>query len=232
MVSFHDFFPPDVVTLVSDRAVDFALNEKQLDFTSQQQQYLFSQSGLTINKIVNIRQVHGNHVIMAKPEHFHEKKMLKEADAVVTNLYDVPIAVRTADCLSIFIYDFKRKSIGLVHAGWRGSQKKVLVHTVHMMKKYWHCHSKDLLVAFGPAIRACCYQVGEEFKSYFPKEVTQKNDGLYLDLPLVNKRQLLKEGVPEDHIFDCQICTCCDANCFSYRRDKGKAGRMISLMML
>ncbi len=232
MGSFRDFFPSDVRTLVSDRSINFALNEKQLDFIPLQQQYLSSQLGLSIEKIVNIRQVHSNHVMIATSEHLHDKRALRKADAVVTNLYDVPIAVRTADCLPIFIYDFKQKCIGLVHAGWRGSQKKVGVHTLNVMKKHWLCHPKDLLVAFGPGIRDCCYQVGEEFKNYFPEDITPKSNGAYLDLVSVNKRQLLETGVLKDHIFDCRICTCCDPNCFSYRREGEKAGRMISLMMI
>lgn len=116
------------------------------------------------------------------------------------------------------------------------------------MKKHFGTKPKDLKAAFGPAIQKCCYQMGLEFKKYFPKEVTVVNGaptvllrfcaakrsrgGLFFDLPLTNKHQLLALGVKEKNIFDCRICTSCNPRFFSFRREGKKAGRMISLMML
>jgi copper oxidase (laccase) domain-containing protein len=74
--------------------------------------------------------------------------------------------------------------------------------------------------------------VGTEFKAHFPDDVASRNGRLYLDMIAANRRQVLGAGVKPEHIFDAQICTACDKNYFSFRRDKEKAGRMISLMML
>ena len=100
------------------------------------------------------------------------------------------------------------------------------------MTEQWQTPPEDLKVVLGPAIRSCCYEVGKEFLEYFPREVSAKDQHLYLDLPLVNKTQLTFWGVRTENIFDCQICTCCDPRFFSYRRDGPKAGRMVSVMML
>ena len=92
--------------------------------------------------------------------------------------------------------------------------------------------AKDLKVAFGPAIHACCYEVGAEFAGYFPEEAIQRRNKYFLDVPLANMNQLMGKGVIEENIFDCGECTVCGKDYFSFRRDGEKAGRMISIMML
>jgi len=84
----------------------------------------------------------------------------------------------------------------------------------------------------GPSIRECCYQVGEEFRHYFPAHVKDREGYLYADVTGVNRDQLLQAGVLPENILDSGICTCCNKDYFSFRRDGAKAGRMISLMML
>ena len=129
-------------------------------------------------------------------------------------------------------YDKKEKCVGLVHAGWRGSQKGIIVNAIKIMGKNWRTRPENLLVALGPAIRSCCYKVGEEFKKYFPREILRRNGSFFLDLIEVNKRQLASCGVKPEKIYDAGICTCCHPEFFSYRREKDKAGRHLSLMML
>ena len=63
-------------------------------------------------------------------------------------------------------------------------------------------------------------------------EIEEKDDGLYFDLTLVNKRQLIDQGVKGENIFDCEMCTCCDNQFFSYRREGKTTGRHLSLFML
>ena len=90
----------------------------------------------------------------------------------------------------------------------------------------------SLKVVLGPSIRECCYQVGEEFRDYFPSHVRDRDGHLYADVIAANRDQLLQAGVRQENIIDSGICTCCNKNYFSFRRDGEKAGRMISLMML
>ena len=90
----------------------------------------------------------------------------------------------------------------------------------------------SLKIVLGPSIRECCYQVGPEFQGFFPSHVREREGHLYLDVVNSNQEQLLQAGVRQENIFDSGICTCCNKNYFSFRRDGVKAGRMISLMML
>lgn len=230
--TFHNSFPAEVVTFISGRDVDFILKKEQRGLPQGQSDYLCSKLGFPVKGIVNIRQVHGHNIITATGQNIDEGASVVEVDGAVTNTPGVPLAVRTADCLPVFIYDPRQKCIGLVHAGWRGSQKGIVVNAVKRMSENWGCDPQDLCVAFGPGIRSCCYEVGPQLKNIFPQETISRNHAHYLDLALVNKNQLVVQGVEEENIYDCQICSCCEERFFSYRREGKNTGRHLSLMML
>lgn len=224
----------EVLALASDRSVDFSLNG-QPAFSPRQKDFLsrhIGPSGQKVwGKVVFLKQVHGAGVICVGPSPVLSSRF-QEADALITKEVGVPLTVRSADCLPIFIFDPQTKAVGLVHAGWRGTHKGIVKNTIQRMALEWKTDPQHLKVAFGPAIRVCCYQVGAEFKEYFPQEIHQISDEFYLDLVLANKNQLLGWGVKSENISDCGICTCCDSRFFSYRREGKNTGRMISLMML
>lgn len=229
---FNDFFPAELTAFVSDRSMDFTLKEGQSGLTGQQKQFLSSQLNFDLPQMVNIRQVHGSRIIVAAEETAAESSFPEEADGAVTNVCCLALTVRTADCLPIFIFDPRRKCIGLIHAGWRGARQEIPSRAVRLLEKRFGCRPQDIRVAFGPAIRPCCYAVGEEFKDYFPDETMERGEKRYFDLPKASRNQLLRCGIKEANIFDCGICTCCDTDYFSYRREGERTGRMISLMML
>ena len=231
MLRFNKFFPSDVLTLVTDKRINFALPKEGEPFTEGQRQFLNTVLAGARCGVVNVRQVHGCRVILGTPQYL-KRTAIGRADAVVTNIPRLPIAVRTADCLPVFIFDPKNKAIGVVHAGWKGTKKQVVPAAVKLMRKKFRSRAKDLKVAFGPSIKNCCYQVGKEFKRHFPKDVKMTPEGLCLDLPMVNRRQLVSLGVSAKNILDGGACTFCSGKFFSFRRDGEKAGRMLSVMML
>lgn len=159
--------------------------------------------------------------------------VLPDTDALITHERNLPLAVFTADCVSIFLYDRKTPSIGLVHAGWRNTRDNIVGKTVKLMQKEFNTEVKDLFVGFGPAITSCCYTVVEDFMDFFPRDLIKRNNHYYLDLAGINKKQLLGLGVRDKNIFDSQICTSChNEEFFSYRKEGSSCGRMISVMML
>jgi YfiH family protein len=90
-----------------------------------------------------------------------------EADALVTNECGLLLAIRTADCLPILVADPQRGAIAAIHAGWRGALGGIVENTVREMKRTFDSAPRDLLVALGPSIRACCYVVGREVVDAF-----------------------------------------------------------------
>jgi len=179
--------------------------------------------------VCNIKQVHGKTVVTAKKG---SASAIAEADAIVTNEHDLPIVIRTADCLPIFLLDPQEHVIGLVHAGWKGTKEGIVMKTINFMRENFFSKTNAIKAALGPAIRSCHYEVGEEFHDSFKRNLLPRNGKLYFDLIQENKDQLHEIGVLEKNIFDSGRCSVCDQHYFSHRRDGAKAGRMLSLMMI
>lgn len=158
---------------------------------------------------------------------------IPDTDGFITDIRNLPLAIFTADCLSIFLYDPRKPAIGLIHAGWRSSRETIIPITLSLMQSKFNTDPAELFAGFGPCIRGCCYEVSVEFKDYFPVGLTQTSGRTYLDLAQVNKKQLIDSGVRKKNIFDSGACTYCESqDFFSFRREKDASGRMISVIML
>jgi len=194
--------------------------------------------GIEYRDLVCARQVHGSIVRYVSDSDrgrgaFTYDEAIPDTDALVTDIRNVPLAIFTADCLSVFIYDPSVCVIGVVHAGWRGTREGICIKTIKFIRERFRSYAGDLLIRFGPCIRGCCYEVSPEFNGFFPDNVSRKDNKYYFDLAAANKAQLMKAGVKEENILDGLICTSCqNNNYFSFRKEKDKSGRMISVMML
>ena len=233
MPSFSYFFPPNVFRFISDRSVDFKLDETK-GLNDEQREFLAVQ--FNIPDVVNIKQVHGDNILIVTEDDFPVKQegehKIPEADGLITNRPYIPLAVRTADCVPLFLYDDKTKCVGLIHAGWKGCQKEIAKKSVFLMTHRFKSDAADIKAFIGPCIQVFNYEVGEDLIKIFPNEIKQKHNKYYLDLPLAVMNQLEEAGVAHEHILNSGDCTYANSSLFSYRREKEKAGRMISIMML
>lgn len=167
-----------------------------------------------------------------------QKHFLNETDAVITDLKNVCIAVKTADCVPVLLFDSKRKVVAAIHAGWRGTVQEIVLMTIHKMIEEFGSESSDLSAGIGPSISPAVYEVGEEVWNKFSHEfycVTNppKADKRFLDLWSANYHQLISAGIPENQIEIAGMCTFSDAyQFFSARRDGLKTGRMATGIML
>jgi len=154
------------------------------------------------------------------------------ADAVITHKNGILIGIRVADCVPILLYDRKRRIIGAVHAGWRGTAKGIIGNSISLMCERFGSVPDEIMIAMGPSIRGCCYEVGFEIVRSI-KEITGGDDyyrvadrAFYLDLPRANIVQAISAGVSEENIWCSEECTCCNPDRFySYRCSGGGAGR-------
>ena len=220
-----------VLAYISDGSINFNTLDFDKPLTPAQQEYLKAQTGQVIPQVFWRKQIHEDGVIVAQGK-ASSCSVCPDADAFVTNERGLPIAIRTADCVPVFIYDPKKNVIGLAHAGWKGTKVEIAAKTVQTMRDKFNCECYDLQAAIGPALRPCCYEVGREFLGYFPNDVAERNGKLYLDTIQANRRQLIQAGIKNENIEDSGICTICSPNYFSFRRDADQSGRMISVMML
>lgn len=152
----------------------------------------------------------------------------KGVDGVVTKMKNVPLMCYSADCVPTLLYDGENDIIGAIHGGWRGTKEEIVVNAVEKMVEAGAV--KEKIVAFiGPAIGKCCYEVsrdvGEEFLEY-SCYVEKKNEEKYmLDLKGITKAQLLRAGLCEENIENCELCTSCNNDLFfSHRAQKGRSG--------
>lgn len=193
--------------------------------------------GIDYRDLICAKQVHGNHVEYVTDAHKGRgakdyESSFANTDGFVTDQKNLPIAILTADCLSVFIYDPKRPAIAILHAGWRSTEKNICAQGVKVMQERFSSQPENLLVGFGPSIRSCCFEVENDFKSNFAFGLIKREGRTFMDLALINKKQLLDCGVKENSIFDSQICTFSDNNFFSFRKEAESSGRLISVMML
>jgi YfiH family protein len=155
-----------------------------------------------------------------------------EYDALITNSPNTCLGILTADCLPIFLVDQKRKVIAAVHAGRQGTALHITARVIKKMEKEFGCSSKDLLIAIGPSIGSCCYEIDERVfhPEWEPFSISRGAGKWMVDLAQMNIAQMKREEIKEEQIFWINLCTHCYGDLFfSYRRE-GETGRQLSFI--
>lgn len=184
-------------------------------------------STFPLENIITAEQIHGNKVAIIKNG---KTRLIKGYDGMVTDKPLLLFGVRTADCLPIFFFDPKKKVIAAIHAGWKGLYEGIIKSGICEMKKLG-CNSADIKVAIGPHIKVCCYNVSNERMQKFENLFgDQRSKSLYLNLSKVALFQLESLGVAASAIEISDICTNCNDQFWSFRREGKKAGRMINVI--
>ena len=172
--------------------------------------------------LTTLRQIHSDIVVYADGP-----GCLAEGDALLSDTPGRRIGVKTADCVPILLVDERERAVGAVHAGWRGVVARIAEKAVASMAARWGTLPENLHAAIGPGIGPCCFEVGPEVAIQFggPAERTR------IDLPATIRRQLVAAGLRPGQIYEAGLCTVCRPGEFhSFRRDREKAGRMISVI--
>jgi len=113
--------------------------------------------------LITLRQIHSDliHRVDKIPEH------LLAGDGLITDTPGLLVAVQAADCLPVIVVDGKRRAVGVFHAGWRGTVKRIVEKGVGEMRKHFGSDPRNLVAAIGPGVQACCYEVGDEVRTRF-----------------------------------------------------------------
>lgn len=184
--------------------------------------------------IVRMNQVHSSVIKIVKKA---DNGKYVQADGLVTLNKRIALAVNTADCVPLFMYDPHNSAIGIVHAGWRGTLGTIALNAVRKLQDIGS-DPKNIYVAIGPHIGGCCYSVevqrANAFNDIFYDDriVFQERDTWYIDLGQANKFQLLEAGVLMNHIDAPITCTSCQNELyFSYRKDSPETfGEMLGVI--
>ena len=190
-------------------------------------------------KIFLLHQIHSNKFIFIN-KNFKYKKKIK-ADAIITDQKNLPIAVLTADCIPILLYDNKRKMIAAIHAGWKGAFKDIIKRVINFMLMKG-CKKDFITAAIGPSIQQNSYNVKLDFKKKFIKKdkknrifFKKKENILYFDLPNFVKFQLKSNKITNIDMINLDTFVKKN-NFFSARRSlrlkHDDYGRNISIIMI
>ena len=185
-----------------------------------------------------LRQVHGNEVRVARgitpPDH------PPCGDALVTRIPRTAVAVKAADCVPVLLADPLSGAVAGAHAGWRGTLVRVVEAAAGALAAEAGAPASRLRAVIGPAIRACCFEVGPEVVAAFREEAHEVGRFTlrpraagrpHLDLVLANRLQLRAAGLPEHAIEDTALCTRCQPAFHSYRREGPGVGRNWSVVV-
>jgi polyphenol oxidase len=164
---------------------------------------------------------------------------LMETDALISNEKGIGIAVMSADCVPILLYDRKNKAVAAVHSGWKGTVARILEKTLHRMNEEFGTTGEDISAGIGPSVCQESYEVGEEVvtqvNAAFGNEaslmIAQPHNKAKLDLWKANKIQLLEFGVKDSEIEISNLCTVKNNNYFFSAR-KGDSGRFAAGIVL
>lgn len=172
---------------------------------------------------------------------WREKDMLS-VDALITNEPNVTLVTHYADCTPLFFVDTVGKAIGLAHAGWRGTVGKIGEEVIKKMTALYGTNPSNVVVAIGPAISKCCYEVDEDCAENFynlkdldnSKFIFPKEDGKYMiDLLETNRQIVMKAGVKKENIVLSDLCTKCNSDLlWSHRATNGHRGTMCAFMCI
>ena len=185
---------------------------------------------------VTVRQVHSDVIVVAGAGDLAQP--ICEGDGLITNQPGILLGIQTADCVPVLVADRQRKIVAAIHAGWRGTVKRIVENAIARMCEEFGSAPPDMVAAIGPAIGPCCYAIGEEVRAEFQSRFAYAGDlfeqvgpTLRLDLFEANRRQLLSAGLAPESIRLAGGCTACQPNLFfSHRASQGRAGRMLSVI--
>ena len=207
--------------------------------------------GIDEAHLVMPHQVHQTEVVTIDEAFFglsaeDQKARLEGVDALMTDRTGVCIGVSTADCIPILLYDKVHRASCAIHAGWRGTVKRIVEEAVARMVSVYGSRPADLQAQIGPGIHLESFEVGDEVYEAFANEgflmeaisrrypvANGTGEKWHIDLPECNRQQLLAAGVPMDYISVSPIDTYEQYDTyFSARRLGINSGRIFTGILL
>lgn len=188
-------------------------------------------------------QTHSNIIRTIESTNINEND-LDGVDGLITNIANLGIAVKTADCVPVLLFDTKSNTIAAIHCGWRGTVGHISQNAIQLMNKIYNSHSDNIHAIIGPSISMANFQVGDEVVDAFaaagfpmnrihrnegPKIAGTMQGGHHIDLWQANSWLLEEMGVLTKNIHICGVCTYANHNkYYSARHDGISTGRIIN----
>lgn len=191
--------------------------------------YFFKRLGLSNSTVATQKQIHGDNITF-----IDEGINCGESDAMITHKSNLGLAISSADCPAIFLFDIEKKFIVAVYSGWRGTEKKILFKVSTKLVQDFNCKPNNITAYIAPSISQKHYEVGEDVASLFDgKYSIKKNPKYLLDLQRINRDLMLKFELLKKNI---QVSSLCSYEMkdllYSYRRDGIVSGRAFGVIAM
>lgn len=208
----------------------------------EERERMLGEAGLAALPAVTLKQVHGDGIVCIQQTDLTRLGLdrpsarveLADQDGLITNGKDLVLLTRHADCLPVYLVDAKRTAVGMVHAGWRGTNMGIAAKAALQMIQRLHVDPAEIEAWIGPGICQNCFETGPEVAESFRKNSpfavdaflrSGREDRVHIDLAGINASYLRSVGVTR--IWQSGRCTCCETESFfSYRREGSGSGRM------
>ena len=187
--------------------------------------------GFEPRRLVILNQIHQDRILLVR-EPINTLASALEYDAMITNAPNTFLGIVTADCLPIFVLDRKKKVISAIHAGRQGTALHIVSKVLKKMKEEFGSSLKDLIVAMGPSIGPCCYEIDKKvfIPEWAPFSTPREKERWMVDLARINIFQIEKEGIRKEQIVRINLCTSCHSDLFFSYRKEGQTGRQLSFI--
>jgi len=179
-------------------------------------------------RLVSAKQVHGSKVYSADQVPAGDLEV-DGFDALISNVPGTGLMIQQADCQAVFLFDPEKKAVAIAHAGWRGTVADIIAETVFAMSQAFLTEPVDITAAISPSLGPCCAEF-INYRSELPAALHgYQVRANYFDFWAISRDQLCAAGIRSENIHVAAICTCCNQDYFSYRRDRD-TGRFASLI--
>lgn len=219
-------------------------NGDKRECVEQNYKILCDAVGIGTSHLVLSHQTHTNNVRVVTHEDIgrgYTRDCFNDVDGLITNESGIALVTQYADCTPLLFCDPVKRVIATSHAGWRGTALMIGKCTVQKMTEEFGCNPEDIIVAIGPAIGKCCYEVDTPVYDAFKKiglcdeAIFTKTDNEHymLDIKEANRRILVGCGIKSENIDVADLCTCCNSDeLHSHRATKGQRGNLAAIIEL
>lgn len=211
-----------------DGNMSFLLGSKK-DVQENRRKFLVK-LGIRLEECVALKAQHKDKIVVVDKKFagigMTNTKDAIRADGLITNVRGLFLFLLIADCLPIIVFDPKKEVIGLIHAGWRSTTKKIITKVVKLMNEEYDSNPADLHVGIGPCIHKESYKFNDPvqmtFKDWKPFLVRYSGGLTGINLLGYNNYLLKQSGVKDKNIFASKIDTATDKRFYSHYKDVQK----------
>lgn len=221
---------PDLVHAFTLRHTDFPRNAQDSVEIAAGKMALLENLGLRMDRLILLQQMHSDQVVILDKEVTPHQKRGHRADGLILAQSGYFPVIKTADCLPIIGILAEQRRVCAFHAGWRGTRDRIVSKGIQKFLETTGAAPQQLIVALGPCIRRCCYEVGPEVREQYASgghDMQRVFFGRNLDLVEATRAQLEEVGVTR--VLESGMCTACRTDLFYSFRREGKTGRLWSL---